>query len=158
MRCLGRDAERQRDRGGAVGNEGHVVRGRYADDDGEHHQLDTGRYHIAMGVDPSNARRTGQINSIQLLDPRGPLQIWTTFRRSLQLAGGARDVVRFSFRAGRDAIINQRKGDQAGRRAAAHLQRYTPMAATSLEAICPSVRQKGTMGSTAIAISNGVPP
>ena len=29
---------------------------------------------FAMGVDPSNARRTGQINSIHLSDPRGPLQ------------------------------------------------------------------------------------
>ena len=29
---------------------------------------------FAMCVDPSNARRTGQINSIQLSDPRGPLQ------------------------------------------------------------------------------------
>ena len=30
---------------------------------------------LAMGVDPSNARRTGQIISSQLSDPRGPLQI-----------------------------------------------------------------------------------
>ena len=35
---------------------------------------------FVMGVDPSNARCTGQINSIQLSDPRGSLQQGSIFK------------------------------------------------------------------------------
>ncbi len=69
---------------------------------------------LAMGVDPSNARHTGQIISSHLSDPRGPLQVADYFDANLSHENVAQRYPKimkstpgFDARAARDLLLNR---------------------------------------------------